>query len=843
MVLFVGVEMTSGGRIARKGGLAGADDRRGSLRERWNKPATTKVATRQSPAKEPARKKNLQAQRAPHKKTSSEREEPKVVLGPLLETDPAGSESEAVRDRRVPAFVAADRHKVEFLAEPDAVSGKNNSDSRDIEARLAGIQQHLDRLGSAIAAQAERNPPVDAVKQTAELLKLLREARDSEPKSSAQPAELTDQKTDDATQKPVAGDKGGKREKAAKDYDADVVAEKQQPQPETKIYRPRYLSGSALQALVAPLLTSEIGKAGATDAGTDESALAGGGDSSPAPISVLVVRDFPEILRKIDRLVMELDVPPTPVKIEATVITVRLDEGRPQGIDLQEFNSTGRAFAILPADGFVSGAQAAGDAAAVPGYAGLAHAADGTQLTHGFGLKCGVLQGDPRAFISALQSVVQMRRANAWQINVLNRQSAQFVLNDPYAAQGGAAQGPTGTILKVRPIVTADGIVHLDVRRDSDLDAGATGNRSAALTHQIALREGQTAIVGGFFAEHLAAYTYSTPGFGSLPLVGKHFRKQVGMVDRSETIVLLTPHVAHPVAELPGVAVRKGRPKSLPKGRPILKETAATSRLFGHKDGPPPLPGLPIPPEEKAPAAEPDSIQSSRPNPLRRAAVDLSCAPVQAPRKVDLDEETSEPEPPADSQPTRRNLREDGPARIRLTDKEALSPELPDPRRAASSKPPRNRPADSAAVPSRTTVENTPTDAKSPEPKRAVYPIAPHILSREQSAGSPEERDGEESPVDESESGQTPGSKPPRNVHVDSGAVPIPMEDEDMDDEEAPQLHESKEDGETEGTEIPAEAEAPEETAAPEETEPEDDSIPVLELPGLPETGPVPPRN
>src|SRR5262249_21948897 len=202
--------------------------------------------------------------------------------------------------------------------------------------------------------------------------------------------------------------------------------------------------------------------------------------------------------------------------------------------------------------------------------------ADGAQLTHGYGLKCAVLDGDPRAFLSVLQSAAAMRRANAWQMNVFNRQSAELALND-----AGAAQNPSGTLLRVRPIVTPDGVIHLDVRRD-ELDAGTSGSRSGALTHQIALRDGQTAVVAGFFAEQQAAYTYSTPGFSRLPLVGKRFRKQVSMVDRSETIVLLTPHVAHPVAGLPGVA-RRDRAKSLPKGRPILRETPATSRLFGRK--------------------------------------------------------------------------------------------------------------------------------------------------------------------------------------------------------------------------------------------------------------------
>src|SRR5262249_18622108 len=155
-------------------------------------------------------------------------------------------------------------------------------------------------------------------------------------------------------------------------------------------------------------------------------------------------------------------------------------------------------FVVLPANGQPLGRSSSG----------------GPALLHGFGLKCGVLHGDPRAFISVVQAAVQTSRLNAWQLNVLNRQSAQLMLNDPFGPEGSVGQASAGTLLKIRPIVTQQGMVHLDIQREVDLDAAASGSRAAALTSQMALQEGQTAVVGGFFAEYLAAHSYRTPGIG-----------------------------------------------------------------------------------------------------------------------------------------------------------------------------------------------------------------------------------------------------------------------------------------------------------------------------------------
>ncbi|MGE5192131.1 MAG: hypothetical protein ACM3U2_06470 [Deltaproteobacteria bacterium] len=634
MVLFVGVEMTSGGRATQDLSMT-ASDRRESLRSYWKK-SEAHLAHNDSPSRAARGKSQTGAAasesdhtplavasrapgRQPATRPSPEVAEAKVTLGPQLEADPA-AESAMRRDRRVPAVVTGQRPSAEILPE----RGEKLRDDGAIQERLDGIAQQLDRLGRTIATQAEREPPADPVKQTVELLRELRHARELEEPIATGPRS-SPLETDDEQPEPVPRIKDGKVSQPSDSVAAhespsfDPSRASKKPRPLTKIYRPRYLSATALQALVEPLLTDGIGKAGAADARTDESAPTAGGDVSPAPVSALVVRDLPEVLRKIDRLVLKVDVRPIQVVIEATVITVGLNGTTPHGIDLQEFNVSGQSSAVARTDGIPTDHSSTIGPRPNSRTAGPPSATGGSRLTHGFGLKCGVLHGNPREFLTALQAAAQSRSVNAWQLNVLNRQSTQLMLYDPSGPEGSVPRAATGAILKIRPIVTEKGLLHLDIQRPLDRDATAAGIRSAALTSQVILREGETLVLGGFFAERLDSRFSGTPGIDGSPFVGQRSGETSAVVERTETIVLLTPHVIRPPTEPEDQVSRKGRPKSKAAGRPILKETTAQRGATGRKaaqqtaaTGPlqPAVPGVP--------SAKPSAARPARPDLPRR---------------------------------------------------------------------------------------------------------------------------------------------------------------------------------------------------------------------------------
>jgi hypothetical protein len=229
-----------------------------------------------------------------------------------------------------------------------------------------------------------------------------------------------------------------------------------------------------------------------------------------------------------------------------------------------------------------------------------------------------VLQGDPRAFLGALEAAIETNHTSAVQLNVLNRQSARLKLDDRIGFEGSIAQGATATILSLRPIVVAGGFVHLDVRREGELDEAASGGRPEALTHQIVVREGQTAVVGGFYAEHLAADLGSAPGIDKAPLAGRTSRRKSGAIERSETIVILTPHVIHPKSAEGGQTRRGEASHSAGRERPLVQQAAASRS--NKSQGPHTV-------------ATKESIRTSREQPAVRAAV-IPAVAEEPPRRL-----------------------------------------------------------------------------------------------------------------------------------------------------------------------------------------------------------------
>lgn len=593
MMLLVGVEMTSHGRGAR--GALTAGNQGGSLRNRLESAQRKSDPGKSDPGKTaqgrsaPASADDVASEMALNTigqvqlgtDLEDESNDPKIVLGLEPDADPIVPEPSGARQRRLPAYVTGARSKARLNPDLEPLPAASSQSSAALEARLAGIQQHLDKIGQSIAGQAQREAAPDPVVQAAELLKQLQQARAIDKLASrineqvTPDTDATSEKKesirDDRETQPVEP----KRPDVSLDKPAGQLPESK-PRLVTKIYHPRYVGGSALHALVAPLLTEGLGKAGAADAGNDEAVPGTPSASAPA----LVVHDLPEVLRKVDRLIEKVDVPPTPVAIEAVVLSLRLNDGMPHGIDLLDYNSTGQPFAITPADASrltsPDGSKLARPSATARG------AFDGRTLTRRFGLKCGVLTGDPQALITSLQAAAQTSRVNAWQMTVSSRHSADLMLNEPFGSTVSGKPASVGTRLKVHPVVARNGLIHLDVHSESDLDPGSSGTRAAALNNQFALEQGQTAIIAGFFAEQTVLH-YSYPQTsGQVALFGKSRRDRAETtegVERIETIVLLTPHIVS--TEGAGEVGKTETPAARTATPAAKKESGAKVRLAG----------------------------------------------------------------------------------------------------------------------------------------------------------------------------------------------------------------------------------------------------------------------
>lgn len=285
-----------------------------------------------------------------------------------------------------------------------------------------------------------------------------------------------------------------------------------------KIYRPNYLGAAEFVRLIEPLLSADgrYSMTSATQGGLLETASHSTGPSVSG--ETLIVQDVPEVLQKIDQVLVEIDVAPLQVRIEAKILRVRLSEGLADGLDLAQ----------LPC-------QQGG---------GIPHAEGG--LKHA-SLACNV-----PTFIKSMERLADTSVVTSQRIQVLNRHRAEMLIGDRIGYQskaGGEVQfTEAGTRLVLRPSISVDGFVRLEIH--PELSSASVGKRAGVprqntteLTTQVMIRDGATVAIAGLIAEQAIETTKRVPVVGSLPVVGAPFRHKKESLQRTELIVLVTPHI------------------------------------------------------------------------------------------------------------------------------------------------------------------------------------------------------------------------------------------------------------------------------------------------------------
>jgi type II secretory pathway component GspD/PulD (secretin) len=697
MMLFVGGVMTPNGRaLANRKAAAGV----GSLQSRWTagpqavpdvpRPGSKRAPTKSGkPSGRPpvASRKPVEENRSFRGATLLPLIEPDtsssgnlakgVTLGPQLETDPSLPEGQPDGQAQVAAIPTGSGPHAEII--PDQLTAAQPQAVNRIEDRLEQILSHLDRLASRIT---ERPALQDPMQQATELLLRLQQARQVQELAARLPAISAPAENSAAETRPVETQPAAEApatispavplpqpvETPAPATPATVPAV---PGPQTKIYRPRYIGVRALETLATPLLTAGVGRIAAASNTTD--ALAGDVQGQlPTQWDALVVRDTLDVLRKIDRLVQELDVPALKILVEATVVTVRLTPLMPYGVDLGAFNTNGQPFSIHPAS--LANPHEWKTLGMEPGTAGII-----PTLTHGTGVKCGILRGDARAFLQVLHGAAQIHGTTASQSTVVNKQTTEILLSDGLAAAtDGAGPLSAGTILGVRPIVTRDGLIHLDVRpvvgAEAPSWAEAASTREGSLSSQLTLRSGETAVISGFISEHIATFPCKKPGIGEWPLVGHWFRGEAGLLQRTETIVLLTPHLAGgetPASstissakpEMPRTMAKRAPASGVKKTRP--RPAAAVSSKGDRRpvraavaEADAPKPAGPNGPAAKASTAKSSAVKSSAPKTSaaksaapQASAPKVSAAKSAAPKAPAPKSEATAAIPPSEQKP------------------------------------------------------------------------------------------------------------------------------------------------------------------------------------------------
>lgn len=337
-------------------------------------------------------------------------------------------------------------------------------------------------------------------------------------------------------------------------------------------------SGNSPPPLMPGLESTEIRDAGVDDRSGTSSAAIGSGDGESLPnnrsgngrvtlrvdgaevgvsavedTNSLLVRASPAAWKSIRDVIDRLDVMPLQVHIEAQVVSVNLSGVLQYGVSWFFDHAISDEAGLPYPTGRNSFGTYAGSVAPAEGF--------GNVLTWTFlgRSAAGIIQAlDNVADIRLLQtpSVFTQNNREAT-LNVGSRIPISSVTFDP--TNSGNSSGvysqvqylETGTILKVRPRITRDGMVFLDIVQEVSAPQGAsTADRNGNVridTNKVktsaVVPSGETIMLAGLIKDGSSRTSSGIPGLSRIPVIGGLFGQQGVSNNREELIVLITPTV------------------------------------------------------------------------------------------------------------------------------------------------------------------------------------------------------------------------------------------------------------------------------------------------------------
>ncbi len=272
------------------------------------------------------------------------------------------------------------------------------------------------------------------------------------------------------------------------------------------------------------------------------------GVSAVDETNTLLVRSTGQAWRSIREVIDRLDVMPLQVHIEAQVVEVTLSGELSYGVNW--FFERAVTDAGLP------------NAVGRETWSAIAGNVTGTETGAGpAGLAWTFLGRNAAGIISALDEVSDVQMLQTPSVMVRNNYEATLnvgsripissvTVNPGFGGDSSYSQVQyldTGTILKVRPRVTRDGTVFLDIVQEVSSPGSqpdANGNvriDTRRMKTNAVVQSGDTVMLAGLIQDSTTRGSAGFPGLSRIPVLGGLFGRQSSNTTRSEVIVLLTP--------------------------------------------------------------------------------------------------------------------------------------------------------------------------------------------------------------------------------------------------------------------------------------------------------------
>ena len=283
--------------------------------------------------------------------------------------------------------------------------------------------------------------------------------------------------------------------------------------------------------------------------------------------NALIIATTPKMYGRIESALAQLDRAPLQVLIEATIAEVDITDTFQYGVQSSIQNG---ALSVLSSN------VPAASIGPTPG-----------------GLSISLNRGDISATLNLLSSLTKTKVIAAPKLLVVNNKPASIQVGDqvPVATSSAVStQGSgapivntiqmldTGIILHVTPRVNNSGAIMIDLAQEvsssvptvsSNIDSPTIQQRRVNTTVQV--EDGQTIIIGGLINDTRGRQRVGIPVLKDIPVVGTLFGTTTDNTNRTEMMVLLTPHVVRNGQDA-DAATEEIRAKL-----PLLRKMAATN--------------------------------------------------------------------------------------------------------------------------------------------------------------------------------------------------------------------------------------------------------------------------
>lgn len=272
-------------------------------------------------------------------------------------------------------------------------------------------------------------------------------------------------------------------------------------------------------------------------------------------LNLFVIRDTLEMIRLVERLVAINDFPDPEVMLDVVVLEVKRDST----LDLGPNMPTSVTFSAVP--GIGAPAQAAADSIVKmsmiknTGFEGLRSFTISNQARIDFGrsLTNADVLANPR---------IRVKSREKAKIHIGNKEPVFTVTN---TANVGSAASATyidvGLKFEVEPVVRTNNEVtlkallevssNLGEKRSGSGENAATaiviGTRTAETV--LELKNGETQVLAGLIQDDLSRVRSGIAGLTDIPVLGDIFSKQVRRHNKTEIILLITPHIIRNVIQ------------------------------------------------------------------------------------------------------------------------------------------------------------------------------------------------------------------------------------------------------------------------------------------------------